>query len=153
MTTVKNYSELLKQLELTSEEQKALEDLKTIPRYKYSWPKGFEEMMEPLGQAHAKLAVLECLKEAKNLADSDCKRISSIYLQNTWFFSFNLFNANQIWCYAYQMNYDLFTGLGKDLLRNSFNNFVTDLFETPEGFKRFNRPAWNWNNIVIDFEK
>ena len=153
MVLAKNYSNLLKQLELTHEEQKALESLKTIPRYKISWPKGYENLMESIGRAHAKMAIIECLKEAEELAKKDSNSVKSIYLQNTWFFSFNLFNANQVLCYAYQMNYDLFTGAGKEALRDSFNNYVTSLFGTPEEFKRNELPAWNWMNIVIDFEK
>ena len=153
MVLAKNYSKLLRQLELTQEEQNALESLKTIPRYWISWPKkGYENLIEPIGRAHAKMAIIECLKEAEELAKKDSNSVKSIYLQNTWFFSFNLFNANQVWCYAYQMNYDLFTGVRKEALRDSFNNYVTSLFGIPEEFKRNELPAWNWMNIVIDFK-
>lgn len=147
----KNYSKLLTQLELTSVEKKALEDLKTIPRYHISWPRGYEDLMPTIGRAHAKLALVECLKEAKNMSETLPDEFTTISLRNAWFFSFEMFNNKETCHYAHRMDYDLFCGLGKDPLRHSFNNYISNLFGTPIPFEWNGYSGWIWSDIAIQF--
>lgn len=147
----KKYSELMEKLEITLEEKSALEALKTIPSYKLSWPRGYENLMKPVGTACAKIAVSKCLEEAKELADSNYENIRSITLQNNWFFSFNMFGAKEEILYSHQMDFDLFFGSPKEPLHRFFNEYITNLFGEPMTGSWRNLAYWNWTDINIEF--
>ena len=147
----KNYSELLKQLQLNAEEKKALEEFKKFSHHMLRIPQEYKALMKPAGKAHAKLAISACLEEAKMLADLDKQNSICIYLQNTWFSSFNLFNQNEEWKYSYEIDANLFIGIAKEPLLSAFNDFVTNLFGAPSTSEWRKLTIWNWSNIIINF--